>query len=247
MEYIVKVNDKEYGPISEDVLREWVEDGRVLSGTLVRNSMIRAWKTADEFSFLVAAFEKQSKKFNVPASTSASYTGNTTQVLKGKTPLIAEDKKDYRKNSEFKNKLFPDRASISLRLKAGIIDLVIIILILMLSFILGTYFISNLGVNSDFAAYASFAVWFFLTLLYFGGCIGVFAQTPGMWYQGIMLVRNCDDAEEVYLLRAYIFALLILIIGLFSPICNFISGRRRSLHDFLTDTQVVKISARKFI
>jgi uncharacterized RDD family membrane protein YckC len=245
MEYIVRVNDKEYGPVTEDILREWVEDGRVICDTKVRNSMMKVWKNAGEFPFLGTAFVKQNKKFNASVSASVSHTGSETQVLKVSNPLIVEGRKDTNKSSEFKNRLLPDRADISLRLKAGVIDLAVIVFIFILSFLFGTYFIFKYGANPNFAAYASFVLWFLLTLLYFGGCIGVFAQTLGMWYYGIMLVRDGDDAEEVYLLRAYIYALLILIIGIFSPVFNFISGRKRSLHDFLTDTQVVKISARK--
>ena len=245
MEYIVKVNDKEYGPVAEDVLREWVEDGRVLSDTQVRNSMMRVWKNAGEFSFLEIAFEKQRKKFNIGMSSSVSHGARVTQIRKIRNPLIVEEKKDPNKISEFKNKLFPDRAGVSLRFKAGIIDLAVIGLIFILSFLFLSYFVSHHIASPNFAAYASFVLWLFLTLLYFGGAIGVFAQTLGMWYYGIMLVRNGDNTEEVYLLRAYIYVLLILIIGIFSPIFNFIGGRKRSLHDFLTDTQVVKISARK--
>ena len=245
MEYIVKVNGKEYGPITEDVLREWVEDGRVLSNTQVRSSMMMVWKNAEEFPFLGTAFEKQSKKFNTGVTKPASHGGSTTQVLQVRNPLIAEGEGFHEKSSEFKNMRFPDRADISLRFKAGILDLAVNILFFILSFLFGTYFVSAHGVNPSFAAYTSFGLWFFLTLLYFGGCIGVFAQTPGMWYYGIMLARNGNDANEVYLLRAYIYALLILIIGIFSPVFNFIGGKKRSLHDFLTDTQVIKISARK--
>lgn len=246
MEYIVKVNDKEYGPVTEDVLREWVEDGRVLFNTQVRNSMMRVWKNAREFPFLETAFETQSKKFDVGVvNASVPHISNVTQFLKSRNPLIAEEKNGKNKSSEFKNRLFPDRANISLRFKAGVIDLAVTILFFILSFLFGTYLVSNHGVNPNFAAYTSFVLWLFLTLLYFGGCIGVFAQTLGMWYYGIILVRDGDDAEEVYLLRAYIYALLILIIGIFSPLFNFVIGRKRSLHDFFTDTQVVKISAKK--
>lgn len=239
MEYIAKVNDREYGPVAEEVLAQWVEDGRVLIDTPVRNSMMRIWKNAGDLPFLRASFEKQSRNFNIDLG--ISYDDNKTRVIKIKNPLLAEDKTEIKKSTEFKNKLLPDKAGILLRLKAGIIDFIIVIFIFVFSFFIGTYFIPL----PVFAAYTSFSLWFFLILLYFGGCIGVFAQTLGMWFYGIILVRNGDDAQEVYLLRAYIYALLILIVGIFSPVFNFISGRKRSLHDLLTDTQVVKISARK--
>ncbi len=245
MQYIVKINDKEYGPVTEDVLHGWVEDGRVLFDTQVRNSMMRVWKNAAEFPFLGTAFEKQSKKFSEGVNAYVSHVGSVTQAIKIRSPLIVEEKKDQKKSFGFKNRLFPDRAMVSLRFKAGMIDLSVIVLIFILSFIFWTYFVSRHGVSPNFAAYASFVLWFSLSLLYFAVSIGVFAQTLGMWYHGVMLVRNGDGAEEVYLLRAYIYALLILIIGIFSPLFNFIGGKKRSLHDFLTDTQVVKIAAKK--
>jgi uncharacterized RDD family membrane protein YckC len=243
MKYIVKVNDKEYGPVTEDVLREWVEDGRVLFDTQVRNSMIMVWKNAGELLFLKTAFEKQGKKFSTIVNTFVSHDDRVTKAIIN--PLIAEDKKNQNNSSEFKNRLFPDRACISLRFKAGIIDMAVIVLFFIASFFLCTYFISYHRVDPNFAVYMFFTLWLFLILLYFGGLIGVFAQTLGMWYYGIMLVRNYDDAEKVHLLRAYIYALLLLAIGIFSPVFNFIGRRKRSLHDFLTDTQVIRISARK--
>ncbi len=80
------------------------------------------------------------------------------------------------------------------------------------------------------------------TLLYFGISLGVFAQTFGMWFWGIIITRT--DQGEVYLGRAYLFTILMFLFGVLSPVIVLFNPRRRSLHDILSGTMLIKIAAK---
>ena len=82
MEYIVKVNNKEYGPVDDEILIKWVEDGRVLPESEIRNSKLNLWKKADSFSFLKDAFNVQESKFRKSnKSHDAAVEHNLTKIL----------------------------------------------------------------------------------------------------------------------------------------------------------------------
>ncbi len=243
MEYIVKVNGKEYGPIEDDILVRWVEDGRVLSDSHVRNSKLNNWKRADDFEFLRDAFKTQQARFKkiLDNTENTAFPSNPTRILK---LLPKEDKKDT--TGDFKNSFRPDKAGILVRLKAGIADLVFVFTFFYLSLIITSYFAESLNTNNFvIICLLIFSIHFFLVLLYFGTALGVFAQTVGMWYYGLILVRNGEEANEVFLLRAYFYTIFMCIFWVISPIINYILGKKRALHDIITDTQIVKISARK--
>lgn len=242
MEYIVQVNDKEYGPIEDDILTRWVEDGRVLGDSQVRNSKLNAWRRADSFSFLKEAFATQQSRFKKiqNSAENAVAASNPTRILKVLSP--EENKSE---STDFKNSFLPDRAGIFLRLKAGIVDLLVVFALLCLCLITASHLFDLLGIRSAEAIYLfALSLHFFLVLTYFGTTLGVFAQTAGMWYYGLLLVRVGEDAKEVYLIRAYLYTLFLSIFWVFSPVINYILGNKRALHDIITNTQVVKTAAR---
>ena len=80
------------------------------------------------------------------------------------------------------------------------------------------------------------------TLLYLGVGLGLFAQTVGMWYWGIFLVR--EDDGEAYPARAFAFALAMLLMGFVSPLVTLINPKKRSIHEYLTGTRLIKVSAK---
>ncbi len=79
-------------------------------------------------------------------------------------------------------------------------------------------------------------------LLYFGISLGIFAQTFGMWFWGIMITRT--DLSEVFLGRAYFFTVLMFLLGVLSPMFVFLNPYRRALHDILSGTMVIRIAAK---
>ena len=69
MKYIILGEDKkEYGPIDGETLRKWVESGRVLAETPVRNAMIKKWGKAQDLEFLAPSLALQAEKIDVTAA-----------------------------------------------------------------------------------------------------------------------------------------------------------------------------------
>lgn len=95
-------------------------------------------------------------------------------------------------------------------------------------------------VNSAFNR--SFYILVTCILLYYGLSLGIFAQTFGMWFWGIMLAKA--DLGEVLFGRAYFFTVLMLLMGALSPLVVFFNPYKRSLHEILSGTMVIRIVAR---
>ncbi|HJO92017.1 MAG TPA: RDD family protein [Victivallales bacterium] len=242
MEYNVLVNDNEYGPINEEILIKWVEDGRILPDTAIRNSMFNVWKKASDYHFLDNAFKHQQMYYDENISTTVKLSDkHNSKPAVTDSKNIPEEKKV---KTSFENEYLPSRVKISLRLKAGIIDIILLGIIFVILFSVGICISEGYSLNHSHVFVFMYCLFLALMILYLGVGLGTFAQTVGMWFFGILLVRNCDEATEVYFLRAYFYALLMVIFGIISPITNFILFRKRALHDILTDTQVVSISAK---
>ncbi len=95
--------------------------------------------------------------------------------------------------------------------------------------------------NSTF--YTLFAAFVATVLLYYGIALGVFAQTFGMWYWGIFIVKP-EELEEVFPLRAYIFAILGIFLGFLTPFMSYVTPNRRTAHDLIAGVRVIRISAK---
>ncbi len=76
-----------------------------------------------------------------------------------------------------------------------------------------------------------------LTMIYYGVTIGYFAQTFGMWFWGIFITKN--DISEVYLYRAFLFTVLMLLLGIVAPFFVYIFGR--APHDLLSGVRVINV------
>ncbi|MFA6569452.1 MAG: RDD family protein [Victivallales bacterium] len=95
-------------------------------------------------------------------------------------------------------------------------------------------------VNSAFNK--SFYMLLTCVLLYYGLSLGIFAQTFGMWFWGLMLAKT--DLGEVLFGRAYFFTVLMLLVGALSPLIVYFNPYKRSLHEILSGTMVIKTAAR---
>jgi uncharacterized RDD family membrane protein YckC len=245
MKYIVLIEAEEHGPISPDVLIEWVGNGRVQPKTQVRNSMINKWREAKDYDFLADAFLKQKTAFeqNKPEK-----DGNNSGYLKKSGLRTAKEGENVGKEevlTAFKNPFLPDPAPVSLRILAALFDYILIGGVITCFFVIGFFFT---GISFDLtlnpALYLFCFIFFIFLLTYYTVCLGKFAQTFGMWFWGILIVRKGDDAGPVYLGRAFLYTALMLIFGILSPFFIYVSGGKRALHDIFSGTQVVRISAR---
>ncbi len=95
-------------------------------------------------------------------------------------------------------------------------------------------------VNSVFSK--AFIAFVLGILLYYGITLGLFAQTFGMWFWGLLIVRK--DLGEVFLGRAYLYSFLMLALGLPSLLLVYLSPYRRSLQEILTNTMLIRTAAR---
>ncbi len=240
MKYIVQMDGKEFGPVDEITLTQWVEEGRVLRTSKVRNSMIIKWNDAGTLDLLAKAFEEREAENEEAGASGGGFFGIFGG---GKNKRVEEKVVTYDSSSAFKQHYLPNPAPISLRLLSALFDLIVSYLIIMLSIIPG-YVMTSAGFETSTAFYFSFFIAFCGIVGYLAGCIGVFAQTFGMWFWGLMVTENNSKASPVYLFNAYIFALMLLLFGVLSPLFVYLNANRRSLHEIMTGTQVIRIAAK---
>jgi len=86
--------------------------------------------------------------------------------------------------------------------------------------------------------YLAFAILLFA--LYYGFALGYFAQTIGMWFWGLFIIRK--DNKEVYFFRAALFALLVPWLGWLVLLTGWIGGW--GIHDHLTGVKILRITPR---
>ncbi len=77
-----------------------------------------------------------------------------------------------------------------------------------------------------------------VAMLYYGVALGFFAQTFGMWYWGIFIVKK--DTSEVFFLRAWLWTVLLLLLGVAAPL--FIYIFRWAPHDLLARVKVIQVA-----
>jgi hypothetical protein len=83
-----------------------------------------------------------------------------------------------------------------------------------------------------------FSLILLFTLFYYGVALGFFAQTFGMWYWGIFIVKQ--DVSEVYFLRAIAWTVLMIVLGIFSPLCVYLF--RWAPHDIIAKIRVIQVA-----
>lgn len=237
MKFIVRDNEgQEYGPVDQETLEKWASNGQVLPGMEIRNSLMNQGKPAEEFDFLQVHFKQQKEDFEKNAG--------FFQKLKKKKQEKRKEEKERQENSidtSFKYTYLPNPASIFLRTASFVFDLVLLGAFALLWFLIGVLCVYA-GMPVD-GAFTFFVIMFVaISLLYYGIALGVYAQTFGMWFWGIFIVRF--DYSEIYLLRAYLYTLCMLVTGIASPFVVFAHPSRRSLHDIITGARVIRIAAR---
>lgn len=90
--------------------------------------------------------------------------------------------------------------------------------------------------------YYCVSAWILCTLLYLGLSLALRAQTLGMWFWGLFITRDSDFNIEVKPLRAYLFMLLSVFLGITMPV--FVLMRRPTIYEKLLDIQLIRISSK---
>ena len=265
MEYIVLGSDKkEYGPIDGETLRKWVEHGRVFSDTKVRNSLMKNWNEAGKLDILADAFRIQEGH-----KESEEGVGSHLKDMLG---LKHEPKPEEEVSSTYRLKHLPDPATFTQRVSSFFLDAFIFSLFaLFLFFVMALIsdvevvtpdsilfddsVVDSSGItiaenkidpieasslNSTF--YFLYIIFFTTIILYYGIGLGIYAQTVGMWFWGIIIVKN--NLDEVLPAQAFIFMLLTIVAGPISPFIALFNPESRSLNDYIAGTMFIKVAAK---
>lgn len=230
--YLLKtVDGDEYGPVDQDCLIRWAENGRVTAYCQIRSTLIARWENACEVPFLreilLQAVAEQ-------AVTKASLWSRVKQrATMRATEAVAVNGLHEVRPDDF------EAAPLGLRLAAGVVDGVAIVLWAVALFLIFALLYARRVMDADSAFYLGLLICYGLGLLGFAWLLSQAGQTPGQRFWGIILIRR--TGEQFYLGRAYAYGVLTVLFGVFSPLVMFVAGSHRSLQEILTGTRMVKV------
>ncbi len=225
MKYIIRGSDgTEYGPVDQDVILKWVEDGRVTEETEIRNTLMKTWTQANKLPFVKELLQQR-------AQTAAAEVADTDDD----GPREAVDSLNQAGRRKFL------AGGPIQRSMAWLFDL-----ILTVGVGIGVYYAiamswDQLPDPNEISVLATVGIVFYIMLYYIIG-LGFKAQTFGQWFWGIMIVR--PDGRPVYPGRAFIYTLLYFVLFPTTPIFWVIGPKHRSLQELLSGTRIIKITLR---
>lgn len=277
MEFVYKnKKGEELGPFSEEAMQKMAETGEINPSTEVKYLMLNKWKKAadlvplhDHFATLEDDHEEGEEY--------VAWWGDSFAFKR------KEKKKPVVSGSAFKYEFIPNPATAKMRLFAGLVDLILLLVVMIILFFVGALAINNydkvndikyhqevvyenvtsisvtensvapgahlsVDVRNDRVAYLNdifynlFTLLVVIVLLYLGLSLGVFAQTIGMWYFGVLIVK--DDVSEVFLLRALAFSVVTIFVGILSPIFALVNPKGIALNEMITNVRVIRISSK---
>jgi uncharacterized RDD family membrane protein YckC len=218
----------EYGPVDQVTLEKWADEGRVTAECMVRSSLVPRWAVAADVPFL--------KDRVKPATPPPPQEQSLVEKLTGASNAAgAAAKKEAPKALHRTGDRYSPAAPM-LRLWAGLFDLALVLAFGGVVFTVIGGLAKALG--PALAFYLGVAVWYVGALLYLTWSVGFRAQTVGQWYWGLMVVGN--QAEPVFLGRAFVFALATMLFGVFVPLLAFILPSKRGPADLLSATRVIR-------
>ncbi len=230
--YLLKtVDGDEYGPVDQDCLVRWAENGRITAYCQIRSTLIARWENACEVPFLreillKAVEAKEADETSTWAKIKTRATMRATEVIE--VSGLHEVRPD-----EF------EAAPLPLRIGAGAIDILVAVLGAVVVYLLFALLYATRILGGNGAFYLGLVTFYVLTLLFMAWIMACVGQTPGQKFWGIILIRK--TGEQFYLGRAYIYTVLTLLCGIFSPFVMFVASSRRSMQEIVTGTRMVKV------
>jgi len=166
MKYIVLIETEEHGPITPDVLVKWVESGRVLPKTKVRNAILNKWHKAEDYDFLEGAFLKQRENTDDKA-----VVKEAASTAKKCSIDDVEGESDFYEKIEnltsYKNPFLPSPAPASLRIMATLFDFILVAVVIVCFFFLLVYSQISYGISINVAFYLFSIFSFLLFMIYY--------------------------------------------------------------------------------
>jgi len=228
--YILKsVEGEEFGPVDQDCLMRWAENGRITSYCEIRSTLLPRWEKAKDVSFLrdiIAAQQQIGEEEHTPSVLGRikSRVGLKATKQTARSGLTKTKVQDY------------ELAGTAQRLASGISDMVMVFVYALCVYFLMAFFIMN-GFDADTGFYLGFAVFYIGALMYFAWTVSFRSQTIGHRVWGLLLV---SDDEDVFLGRGFLFAIGIFLFWFLTPFAMYITPSGRAFQDLISGTYVVK-------
>ena len=226
--YMVRMPDgTEVGPVDQPTLERWVESARLTEECQVRNTLVPRWNDATKITFLKKKLEERVAALDTGPTVGDKFRDTVTKsgILNPKLPNL----------SAVGTFVFTP-ASVSLRMLAGTIDLVVVLVYAGCVHALMAGVVHVLG--PALAFYAGLGLFYLGAVMYVAWTVGFHAQTLGQRFWGLMVVRR--EGEQVFLGRAFVFAVGVVLLGWSSPFIAFVMPSKRALPDALSGTRVVR-------
>ena len=210
--YYLNDKDQEVGPVDQDILIGRAQSGEITSTTLVRNSMVKAFKPASKVACLDGIVRDGTAKPGAPKKDS-----NIAKNLHRSESSIKAPQTNY-------------------RFMAFAFDLIIIVVLVVASF---NIFKSIQGgmLDEEQAMSAFVASVLVIPMAYYSFALGLKAQTFGYWFFGIMVIKG--KGEEVFVGRAFFMSFLFIVTLPLEPVLIYVF--HKGLHEVLTGVRVVNV------
>jgi uncharacterized RDD family membrane protein YckC len=236
MEYTVFIKNKEYGPVSEQTLEDWVEEGRVLPSSTVKDTLSGDILNAKDVSFLTEAFVLQAKYFSQNSKKTFIGIGlpNTVKLK----PRLKQKESEFEEYTNF----IDTPAKYTARIKAAAIDVLFLFLLACVLFVGINYMILKQVGSLNSLLYVFIALFLSLSIMYFAFQISCSKRTLGMRIGRLIMVRKSDKSKFIFLFRAFVYTLTMFAFCLPNFIFVFITGKEFVLQDLITDISVVYYS-----
>jgi len=223
----------EHGPYDEATIQSLARNGTILPDFTVRSSLIPVWEKAADSRVLKKVLAGVLQQRAETIAKASKWGQLMTQITRrgDYDPLAAQLAGEG---------ITYDKASFLYRLLAGVIDFAIIFagafVILFLCWTL-----MKTGAISSPVALQAFAT---LTVMgagfYYAFFINRSGQTVGQHFWGIVVIN--DEHQPVYMCRALIFAVLVWLFGIISPVTWLIFGCKGTLQEKVTGLKVRHIT-----
>lgn len=230
--YLLKTTDgQEYGPVDQDCLVKWAENGRITPQCQIRSTLIARWERASDVPFLTEILLRQVAE-QAPAK--VSFWERVKQRVTLKAPELVESSGLHTVRPEDY-----ERAPVSMRLGAVVVDAITVLIFAVLVYLAFAALVSARKLDAEDAFYLGVVLFWGLFLFGAAWVLAVVGQTAGQKFWGLILIRS--NGEPFYLCRAYLYILFTLMFGVLTPVVAFISPSHRSLQEILTGTRMVKV------
>ena len=233
MKFMVRSPDgKEYGPVDQDTLIQWAQDGRITEHYEIRNALMKKGNPANNVPFLrdIMTRQKAIKDRNRPFS---------TRIASLVDPEFESEYQQRRSLGKGGGVQFTPGSS-GLRFLAWLIDTSILAGIGALLFAVVSFLVQSLGNKGEL--FTAFTLGVLLCIfMYYTISIGMTAQTAGQWVAGLMVIRK--KGGPVLMGRAFVFSVCYLIFFWSTLLFSYCLPSKRAIQDTLSGVRVVKITA----